>query len=290
MGTLWTFGDSFTAGHGCRFQNIEPFSNENQNSYYYKTYKDFIDINRKIWPETLAESINFQLKNCGINGLTNESIFDNTLKNVTNFSKEDLVILQSSTVGRFDFPFLREKSLFGYSNNNRSKNNEIYSNINSPYFFKTIFISNIEKEWDENCYNVLQYTNAQESIKDKNILLSESKYNTIRNFFAEFINTKKYYERSIWMFIELSKILTSIGVRNYLLNEDVWPDGISKPNNLIEMHDRGITGYLNSNKKTIYHKTNGLIDDFHPNYEGHDDIAEFILNFIENENIDLYNA
>jgi hypothetical protein len=139
--------------------------------------------------------------------------------------------------------------------------------------------------------DTLKYINAQENLNDKELVLNESKYNSIRGFFAEFITTKKYYERAVWRIVELSKLLSSIGIKNYIINEIHWPEYLDKPNNLIEMiGDNGMAGYVWSNKKTIYHETLGKIDDKHPGYSGHIDIADYITNFIKNENINLYNS
>ena len=78
--------------------------------------------------------------------------------------------------------------------------------------------------------------------------------------------------------------------RDYIINEIEWPQYLNKPDNLIEMHNNGLTGYLYNNKQTITNATNGEIDDMHPSYEGHDDISNYIINFIKNETINIHNA
>lgn len=289
MNTLWTFGDSFTAGHGCKFDASGAFSNSLE-TYYKKLYDDYIDINKKIWPEIVADTLSFELLNYGKNGMTNESIADSILKHLPSIQKNDIVILQTSTLGRFDFPFLKEKTLFGNFSKKYDRDDELFDMSNSPYFFKTIFLSNIEKEYSDDVKDVLKYSNAQESLKNENVILDKHKYDIVRGFFSEFITTEKYYERSVWRIVQISNILNLIGIKNYIINETAWPQHLLKQNNLIEMHINGMTGYINNTKKTIYHKTNGLIDDFHPSYEGHDDIANFILKFIENETTNIYNS
>jgi hypothetical protein len=290
MDKLWCFGDSFTAGHGCKFETTGNFSNDNENSYYYKIYKNYIDLNKKIWPEIVSNALNLELINLGKNGLSNEWIADTILSNIKNISTNDIVILQTSTIGRYDFPFKKEKTLLGSPKNGESIKDYIIKTNESPYFFKTIFVTNIEKEWDESMKDTLRYVNAQENLNDKELILNESKYNLIRKFFTEFINTQKYYERAIWRIVELSKLLLSLGIKNYILNEVSWPENLSKPFNLIEMHPNGITGYIGLNKQTITNATNGKIDDAHPSYEGHDDISNYIINFIKNETINIHNA
>jgi hypothetical protein len=290
MDKLWCFGDSFTAGHGCKYESSGTFSTQNMDNYYFRTYKDYIDETKKIWPEIVSEYFNLELINVSKNGMSNESIVDASLNNLINIKVGDIVILQTSTVGRYDFPFLKQKSLMGYTSKKHKTNDDIFGDVDSPYFYKTIFLSNVEKEYSEDLKNVLQYTNAQENLKNQNLILDKTKYDTIRNFFIEFISTEKYYERSVWRVVQISEILNFMGIKSYILNEDCWPEFLDKPSNLIEMHSNGMTGYVNENKKTIFYDTKGLIDDSHPSYDGHIDISKFVTNHIENENINIHNA
>jgi hypothetical protein len=290
MNKLWTFGDSFTAGHGCKYELTGTFSKENVNAYYAKTYKSYIDINKKIWPEIVSDRFDLQLINKSKNGMTTESISDSCLKFITKINEDDVVILQTSTIGRYDFPFLKEKTLMGYDASRYIKDDELFNISISPYFFKTIFTTNVENEFTDGVKNVLQYNNAQESLQNKNVILNKQNYDTIRNFFAEYISTGKYYERSVWRILQLSNILKSFGVNVYIINEDIWPIYLDKPSNLIEMHPNGIIGYVGQNKKTIFYDTKGSIDDSHPSYDGHILIADSIIKFIENENINIHNA
>jgi hypothetical protein len=284
MGKLWCFGDSYTAGHGCRFEQIGIYSKEDERSYYYNGYKNYIDFDKKIWPDLVSDSLKLELVNLGKNGLSNEWIADNIITNIKDISKNDIVILQTSLPGRYDFPFKKEKTLLGSPKDGQSYKDYIVNTNDSPYFFKTIFVSNIEKEWDISMKDTLKHINVQEHLNDKELLLNESKYNLIRDFFAEFISTEKYYERSIWRIVEVSKLLSFIGIKNYIINEIHWPEYLNKPNNLIEMDSNGMTGYMNKSKKTIYHETFRKIDDTHPGYSGHIDIANHIINFIKDGN------
>ena len=276
MDKLWTFGDSFTAGHGCKsvFENTP---------YYYAKFKDYVDINKKIWPELLSDSLKLELVNLGKNGQSNEWIADTIIANIKNISTNDVVILQTSTSGRYDFPFKKEKTIFGSPKDGQNEKDYIINTNNSPYFFKTIFVSNVEKEWDASMKDTLRYINAQQNLDDKELILNDYKYNLIRGFFSEFISTNKYYERSVWRIVELSKLLSYIGIKNYIINEITWPEFLNKPDNLIEMMGGGIQEYIFKHKKTIYHETMAKIDDSHPGYSGHIDISNYIVNFIQNE-------
>jgi hypothetical protein len=283
MGKLWTFGDSFTAGHGCKYEFDGNLSNQNVNSHYFKLYKDYIDLDKKIWPELLSNLLDLELVNLAKNGLSNEWIADNIIANLKDISKNDIVILQTSAGGRWDFPFKKEKSLVGFPSEGENKKDYIIKTNNSPYYFKVIFSSNVENEWDSSMKNTLNYINGQEHLTNKELQLNEYKYNLIRGFFAEFISTDKYYERGIWRIVELSKLLSHIGIENYIINETCWPLYLDKPNNLIEMYYTGIKGYVWKKQKTIYHETLGKIDDMHSGYSGHIDIANYIINFIKGE-------
>jgi hypothetical protein len=284
MNKLWTFGDSFTMGYGCKYEITGTLSTESIENYYSKTYKSYIDIDKKIWPEIVSDNFNLELINKSKNGMTTESISDTCIKFLIEINKDDVVILQTARNGRHDFPFLKEKTLVGYNEKKYKRDDELFHIPNSPYYFKTIFVSNIEKEWDISMKDALKYMNVEENSNDKELILNKSKYNLIRGFFAEFISTEKYYERSVWRIVELSKLLSFIGIKNYIINETKWPDYLDKPNNLIEMNSGGMAGYVWYNKQTILHETLGKIDDTHPGYSGHIPIADTIIKFIENEN------
>jgi hypothetical protein len=288
MNNFWTFGDSFTAGHGCKFTENWPFSIKQTDSYYYKTYHNYYNANKKIWPEIVSDYLNLNLINCGENGISNQTIFDLLMVNLDKFKEGDIVIVQTSVSGRFDFPFAKEKTLFGFKN--YSLENDTFETIESPYRFKTIFTSNIFEEYSENNENMLFYTNGQESLNDPNVKLNKVKYDNIRNFFLEFVSTGKFYERDIWRFIKFIDIFNKLNLKIYLINEGKWPMYLKKPKYLINVGDDGMHGYTLSNKKTIFHDTNGKIDDKHPSYGGHEILADLIINFIKNENTNIHKS
>jgi hypothetical protein len=92
MSTLWTFGDSFTAGNGC-------LDNEEFTIKYKKSNDD------KIWPEIVASKFNFQLKNIGTGLFSNDKILDSIIKNYKYIKKNDLVIIGNTFYSRFDIPY-----------------------------------------------------------------------------------------------------------------------------------------------------------------------------------------
>jgi hypothetical protein len=91
MSTLWTFGDSFTEGHGCRTEDE-----------YYKNYSKTGD---KIWPVLLSELLNVNLVNCGVGGYSNDMIFDSIIDNWLKIKKNDYVFIGLTYSHRFDVPF-----------------------------------------------------------------------------------------------------------------------------------------------------------------------------------------
>lgn len=100
MNTLWTFGDSFTFGHGCRPDGPMP-------EYFHK-YKKNGDA---IWPELLGQSLNVEVKNFGKCGASNDFIIDCIIDNWDNFSEGDFVIIGITYHTRFDVPIKNKLSL-----------------------------------------------------------------------------------------------------------------------------------------------------------------------------------
>ena len=94
MRTLWTFGDSFTFGHGCRPDG--PLS-----EYYYEYKSNDDDL---IWPEILSKKLNCDLVNLGKCGASNDYIFDTIIENYSQIKENDFVIVNKTFPQRFDVP------------------------------------------------------------------------------------------------------------------------------------------------------------------------------------------
>ena len=278
MSKLWTFGDSFTFGHGCR-----PIIDETKNGTYYNTFLEYIDLSKPIWPEIVAERFNLELVNNGVNGITNDRILDYILKNITEFKSNDCVIIQMSTSSRFEFPFAKKRNLFGVV---KGTKDELYEYNDSPQILKTIYNLNVLKDFEDGGETTLMYTNGEK--ENKNFKLTKDKFETIKNFFNYFIYYQKYYEREIWRFIKIAELLNNLNVNVFIINEDIWPSHIPKPKNLIDIETQGLLHYIIENKKTIIYDTGGKINDFHPSYDGHIEIGDKITKHIENTN--LYNT
>lgn len=280
MGKLWTFGDSFTAGFGCK---IDPSTGKN--TRYYKLFSNYYDNNKPIWPEILANSLNMELNNEAQSGYTNEKILDRIMINYNNIQPEDFVIIQSSTSARFDFPFIKKRSLFGIFETERDS---LY-NTNNPYGLKTIFNANITEDYEKINPLFLTYTNSEEDIGNEEMRLSKEKYDIIRGFFIDFVITGKYYEREMWRLVGIANIIKTITNNVFIINEDTWPNYLKKPDFLIGMGEYvSMQQLMQRTGKTIKHETNGVINDYHPGFTGHVAIAEKILSHFEN--INLYNT
>lgn len=103
MSKLWTFGDSFTWGYGCREDNHK------ESIGYQKTFKNYIDNSKLIWPELIGSKINLEVHNHAKSGATNDYILDAILKNFVNFKQNDIVVIQTSACGRYNFAFPKKK-------------------------------------------------------------------------------------------------------------------------------------------------------------------------------------
>lgn len=95
MGTLWTFGDSMTFGHGCNSNCVSDTKIE-----YLKFKKDGDDI----WVNHLSRLLNCEIRNLGKNGVSNDYIFDTILDNFDNIKQDDIVIINTTLYGRIEVP------------------------------------------------------------------------------------------------------------------------------------------------------------------------------------------
>jgi hypothetical protein len=99
MGTLWTFGDSFTAGDGC----VENIPIRDGDFKYYNEYKQ---LDSDIWPNILGETIRYNVKNMGKSGASNDYILDSIIDNFNMITLDDVVIIEKTFYQRFDVPKL----------------------------------------------------------------------------------------------------------------------------------------------------------------------------------------
>ena len=99
MCTLWTFGDSFTAGDGC----VSDLIIRDGGDKYYQEYKT---RERDVWPNLLGKMMNLKVMNIGKSGASNDYILDSIIDNFDSISSEDVVIIGKTFYERFDVPKL----------------------------------------------------------------------------------------------------------------------------------------------------------------------------------------
>jgi hypothetical protein len=99
MSTLWTFGDSFTAGDGC-VENI-PIRDG-----HHKYYNEYNESDSDIWPNILGKTIGYAVKNLGKSGASNDYILDSIIDHFSTIEPSDVVIIEKTFYQRFDVPKL----------------------------------------------------------------------------------------------------------------------------------------------------------------------------------------
>ena len=100
MSTLWTFGDSFTFGHGCRPDGPLP--------EYCSQYKTEVD---DVWPNHLSKMLDVEVKNFGKCGASNDFIIDCIIDQWDGIKENDFVIIGVTYHSRFDVPLKNRKAL-----------------------------------------------------------------------------------------------------------------------------------------------------------------------------------
>lgn len=99
MATLWTFGDSFTAGDGC----VENLGIRDGDFKYYNEYKK---SDSDTWPNMLGKTIGLNVKNIGKSGASNDYILDSIIDHFNLIEPNDIVIIEKTFYQRFDVPKL----------------------------------------------------------------------------------------------------------------------------------------------------------------------------------------
>lgn len=97
--TLWTFGDSMTFGHGCNELCVSETKQE------YLPYKKKGD---DVWSNHLGKLLNYNVKNLGKNGASNDYIFDSIIDNFDEIDNGDVVIINMTLHGRIEVPIGNE--------------------------------------------------------------------------------------------------------------------------------------------------------------------------------------
>jgi hypothetical protein len=99
MATLWTFGDSFTFGDGCR-------NDKGIRDGDFRYYNEYKELDSDIWPNILGKTIGCKVKNIAKSGASNDYILDSIIDNFDMIEPDDVVIIQKTFHQRFDVPKL----------------------------------------------------------------------------------------------------------------------------------------------------------------------------------------
>ena len=263
MPKLWTFGDSFTAGHGMNGEIPEY-------QYADKEYK---------WTKLLANELNFELKDCSENGAPNERILFNLINNLENFTKDDIVIIQTSTITRYEFPFYHKK---------KEK-----KEVTDGYIY---FLN----EMDSITYDMVK--NDFETYDGNDV--NEFEFNASKDFMQYILPSTYYYRRNVANMVNIAKYLHKMNiVKNVIFwnLESIRTDSVPNKQPLVfnifddysmidefSLYDTSYTGidtfdygWLNIFRKlklTIWDDTEQSIYDFHLSKKGHHWFANTILN------------
>lgn len=262
MPKLWTFGDSFTKGYGMNGE-VPGYTNANPNL---------------TWTNLLSNTLNYELKDFSKSGATNEFILTELIEVLPNFHKDDIVIIQSSTINRYEFPF--------YYKNNSKK--EIKNGC-------TFFLTKL----DEFSYD---FINKNYKSYD-NDTISKLEYNASIDFMKYLLTSSFYYKRSTMNLINIAKYLNEANiVKNVIFwnLESIRTDKISNKKpllfNIFDEYSFMSKFYLNhiiqndtdsfdwgwftlfyELNLTIWHDSNKAIDDLHLSDKGHFWFTNFIL-------------
>jgi hypothetical protein len=134
--TLWVFGDSMAFGHGCN-----ELCNSNTKELYLPYKKNGDDI----WSNHLGKLLNYDVKNLGKNGASNDYIFNSIIDNFDYINEGDIVIINMTLFGRIEVPigdeiiyalssYENEMKIFGYDSGG-DRQEKIETIINFQYHF-----------------------------------------------------------------------------------------------------------------------------------------------------------
>ena len=138
MGKLWVFGDSNSALYTDTTMMLQD---------WVKPYVNYLGYEPKHFSQALAEKLNLELKNYGMGGSDNYTIFETMFYQIKNFNKEDDVIFIGVTdASRFrvaittpDACYFRSITAGGHNDDlpiSKDTIHEILANRMNPLFSK----------------------------------------------------------------------------------------------------------------------------------------------------------
>jgi hypothetical protein len=178
-GKLWCFGDSFTFGHGCK--PGEPY------------YDDYESIRGNIWSHILSKKLNLIDTNLGITGNSSEFILQQIILNLSEFTKNDIVIISDTLPLR----------------------NVMYNgNLNK--------ITTMTTDWELKTHDDKKYSHIPSPFYRDN-----DEKHTLLNYIYSFLlpyktQWSKYYRNQ---FDSLLKYLNNNGISTYFWSHTLWASG-----------------------------------------------------------------
>lgn len=180
--TLWTFGCSFTAYYHLTDSGESPYDK------YVKWKGGSVP---KIWPEILSENLKLDLKNLGIGGSSNYTIFSKFIQNHKYIKPNDTVIIGWTSSLRFRaahdannqfvelLPFMID---YGSDLYTKDTLKEIFNNRFSSIWCREIWewVSIINSYCKNNNINIYHWSSDNNLFKDKTIRMGED-YSFIKN-------------------------------------------------------------------------------------------------------------
>jgi len=238
--SLWTFGCSFT-------EEYAPLKCDPPNSY--DLYSEFKGGNLpKVWAKLLSEKLNLKYENKGKGATSNASIFYSFCDNCKNFEKNDIVIVQWTSIYRF---------LFANPNKNHLQDilpsEEYFDFKNDKKHLEYIFVNRTN-----DCY-------IQEIISYVKIIMELCKEKKVKLFFWTY-NDTEYIPYIETLFSDFKK---QQWITDYSFN--------TLPGLMIKL------SIDTKDKHTILNETNNQINDSHLGELGHKAQAEYFYNYIKKQ-------
>ena len=146
MTKLWCFGDSFTAGDGCKVFSTGAQPNTIE---YRKFLNKKENESIKLFGDIVAEHFGLECINLGQSGAGNEKILDELLSNIHLISKDDYVIFGVSYFQRFDIDGANPIDFTTINVNALSGSNSIITDTLSKETLMQIVINRASKKFED---------------------------------------------------------------------------------------------------------------------------------------------
>lgn len=146
MAKLWCFGDSFTAGDGCKVFSTGAQPNTIE---YRKFLNKKENESIKLFGDIVAEHFGLECINLGQSGAGNEKILDELLSNIHLISKDDYVIFGVSYFQRFDIDGANPIDFTTINVNALSGSNSIITDTLSKETLMQIVINRASKKFED---------------------------------------------------------------------------------------------------------------------------------------------